>query len=85
MSASVEGRMLQSSDRTITVKTCMRCGGAPVFAHQTVVPGDPQAPRGSHRAVAHEQPAWVCSECGYVEPQERRRAAHREDVQREGP
>jgi hypothetical protein len=37
-----------------------------------IVPGDPVAPRGSRRAVAHHQPAWSCVSCGHLEAEERR-------------
>ena len=54
------------------VKDCSRCGGRAVYVESALVPGDPAAPRGSHRGVAHQQPAWRCINCGHVEPQERR-------------
>ena len=49
---------------------------------EAVVPGDPAAPRGSRRAVAHPQPAWACMSCGYLQPEERRivRSAQRQDA-----
>ena len=53
-------------------KICDRCGGKAVFWPKAIVPGDPRAPRGSNRAVAHYQPAWTCTSCGFIEPQERR-------------
>jgi len=59
-------------DRITHAKICIRCGAAPIFWGTALVPGDPSAPRGSHRALAHHQPAWICADCGYVEPQERR-------------
>jgi len=53
-------------------KECTRCGGRALYWPNSIIPGDPRAPRGSNRAVAHYQPAWTCVNCGFVEPRERR-------------
>jgi len=45
-----------------------------VYRPDAIVPGDPAAPRGSRRAMAHAQPAWACLYCGHLEPEERRAA-----------
>jgi ribosomal protein L37E len=62
------------------VKTCRRCGGQALYWPDAIVPGDPVAPRGSRRAVAHHQPAWLCVSCGHLEAEERRvvRSAERQ-------
>jgi hypothetical protein len=62
--------------RTDAVKDCCRCGGRAFYWDAAIIPGDPLAPRGSHRGTAHYQPAWTCINCGHVEPQERRGRAH---------
>jgi ribosomal protein S27AE len=56
------------------VKRCPRCEGQTFYWPDAIVPGDPVAPRGSRRAVAHHQPAWSCVACGHLEPEERRAA-----------
>jgi ribosomal protein S27AE len=61
-----------SSEQTETVKSCPRCGGDVFHCPDAIVPGDPVAPRGSRRAVAHHQPAWSCVSCGHLEAEERR-------------
>lgn len=58
------------------VRQCPRCGAPSAYAPDAVVPGDPSAPRGSRRGVAHSQPAWACIACGYLEPEERRAVRH---------
>jgi ribosomal protein S27AE len=63
-----------SNASTHDVKTCSRCGGPVFYSPDAIVPGDPTAPHGSHRSIAHHQPAWVCVSCGHVEPEERRAA-----------
>ena len=57
---------------THAVKDCCRCGGRTFYWPTAIVPGDPRAPRGSHRGTAHYQPAWTCINCGHIEPYERR-------------
>jgi hypothetical protein len=64
--------MLESTNRQTPVRVCLRCGGTPMFWRTALVPGDPWAPRASHRAFAHHQPAWVCMDCGSIEPHDRR-------------
>lgn len=62
------------------VRPCSRCRGEAIYWETAIVPGDVFAPPGSNRAYAHAQPAWVCLECGALEPHERRtRSANDED------
>ena len=67
--------MQEIESDTYDVKDCCRCGGRAFFWETAIVPGDPLAPRGSHRSIAHYQPAWTCLSCGYIERQERRASA----------
>ena len=71
-----------SNASTQDVKACRRCGGQALYWRDAIVPGDPVAPRGSRRAIAHQQPAWVCVSCGQLEPEERRavRRAQRQEA-----
>ena len=64
--------MRENDDATHTAKDCARCGGRAFYWRTAMIPGDPRAPRGSNRAAAHEQPAWTCMNCGYLEPHDRR-------------
>src|ERR671919_502022 len=61
-----------ASDESKGVRKCPRCGGQTMYWPDAIVPGDPVAPRGSRRAVAHHQPAWLCVSCGHLEAEERR-------------
>jgi hypothetical protein len=60
------------SDPGPATKDCLRCGGRALYWRTAMVPGDPLAPRGSGRALAHEQPAWTCINCGHLDAHERR-------------
>jgi hypothetical protein len=53
-------------------RMCSLCRGTAIFWRTAIIPGDAHAPRSSNRALAHAQPAWVCLECGHLEPHERR-------------
>jgi hypothetical protein len=55
-----------------TMHRCVRCGERTIYRAAAIVPGNPLAPRGSRGAVAHPQPAWECTVCGYLEAHERR-------------
>jgi hypothetical protein len=55
-----------------STKDCARCGGRAFYWQTAVIPGDPMAPPRSSRATPHQQPAWTCLTCGYIEPHERR-------------
>jgi hypothetical protein len=55
-----------------TTKTCRRCRGRAIYWRTAIVPGDRLAPTSSNRAFAHPQPAWVCLDCGDLEPHDRR-------------
>jgi hypothetical protein len=61
-----------STSNEPAAKECRRCGGRASYLPAATVPGDPMAPPRSHRASAHQQPAWTCLNCGYIEPHERR-------------
>ena len=69
--------MRDADENTESTKTCEICGGHAFYWHTAIVPGDPDAPRGSRRGQPHFQPAWKCLDCGHLEPHERRaRVAH---------
>jgi len=70
-------RMRDADDKIESTKTCELCGGHAFYWHTAILPGDPDAPRGSRRRHPHFQPAWKCLDCGHLEPHERRiRVAH---------
>lgn len=60
-------------------RTCGRCHGRAIYWQSAIIPGDTLAPPGSNRAFAHSQPAWVCLDCGYLEPHERRTGSGHDD------
>lgn len=67
------------SEGSRDTRGCSRCGGTAIYWKTAVIPGDTFAPPGSNRAFAHAQPAWICLDCGYLEPHERRVHAHEDD------
>ena len=71
--------MAESDLRTNGAKSCSRCCGKTIYWETAIVPGDVFAPPGSNRAYAHAQPAWVCLDCGFLEPHDRRTRPHDED------
>lgn len=61
-------------------RSCNLCRGKAIYWRTAIIPGDAHAPRSSNRALAHSQPAWVCLECGHMEPHDRReRDAERDE------
>jgi ribosomal protein L37E len=64
--------MREIDDEAEATKDCARCGGRAFFWRTAVVAGSPQAPSWRTHAAAHQQPAWTCMTCGYIEPHERR-------------
>lgn len=70
--------MPESESRT-NARECSRCGGTAMYWKTAIIPGDEFAPAGSNRAFAHAQPAWICLDCGHLEPHERRTRAHEDE------
>lgn len=62
------------------VRSCNRCRGKAIYWETAIVPGDVFAPPGSNRAYAHAQPAWVCMDCGFLEPHDRRTRQPQDDA-----